>query len=372
MIIGVPKEIKEHEYRVGLTPGGSLALTRDGHRVLVENQAGLASGFSNQAYQDSGADIIDSAAEVFSQAELLVKVKEPQATECHRLTGKHLLFTYLHLAADPAQTRLLLESDATCIAYETVTNDQGQLPLLKPMSEIAGKMSIQSGAHALEKAQGGAGVLLGGASGAKAAEVLILGGGIVGTNAAAIALGMGADVTILDKQLSPQLTQFQQKHPQQLHIAVCSPQQLESRLAGTDLIIGAALVTGAQAPKLIHRDMLSLIKQGSVLVDVAIDQGGCFETSHPTTYQHPTFNVEGIIHHCVANMPSAVPRTATLALTHATLPHILSLANRGCSQALHHDPHLMNGLNIQHGHVTHPAVANSLGYPYSKPTIKDS
>jgi alanine dehydrogenase len=370
MIIGIPKEIKQHEYRVGLTPLGTQTLTRSGHQVLIEHNAGIATGFIDQDYQKAGADIIDSAQEVFHQAELLVKVKEPQPTECRMLNEKHLLFTYLHLAADPVQARLLLESEATCIAYETVTNTQGQLPLLKPMSEIAGKISIQSGAHALEKTQGGSGVLLGGATGADAAEVLILGGGIVGTNAATIALGMGAHVSILDKHLSSQLTHFQHTHPDQLHIDLCSQENLEKQLKKADLIVGAALVTGAQAPKLLTHEMLPRIKRGSVLVDVAIDQGGCFETSHATTYDKPTFEIDGIIHHCVANMPSAVPRTATLALTHATLPHILSIATHGFHQALHNDPHLMHGLNIQHGHITHQAVAQSLGYPYTHPAIK--
>ncbi len=365
MIIGIPKEIKVREYRVGLTPDGTRRLLDAGHQVLVENSAGAGVGFSDAHYQQAGASIVGSAAEIFETAELIVKVKEPQPAECKMLSPGQVLFTYLHLAADPTQTQLLLDSGATCIAYETITDEAGRLPLLKPMSEIAGRMSIQAGAHHLEKTQGGSGVLLSGATGVAPAQVLVIGGGVVGTNAAEVALGMGADVCILDRVPdAPHLVKMQQQFGERLTVILSTPEHIEQQLASADLVIGAVLVTGAQAPKLVTREMLKLMKPGSVLADVAIDQGGCFATSKVTTHDQPTYVVDGIIHYCVGNMPGAVARTATLALTQATLPYIEALANQGWQQAAEQDAHLKNGINIHQGQITHPAVAQSLGYPY--------
>ncbi|MBT5783958.1 MAG: alanine dehydrogenase [Candidatus Thioglobus sp.] len=364
MIIGIPQEIKTHEYRVSLTPLGAKALIDLGHEVLIQSNAGAEVGFSDQDYQMAGSSIVSSAESVFSQADMIVKVKEPQANECKLLNKNQILFTYLHLAADPQQTDLLLKSAATCIAYETITDDNGRLPLLQPMSEIAGRMSIQSGAHHLEKTQGGSGVLLSGATGVENAKVLVLGGGVVGMNAAKVALGMGSQVTILNRSLSKRLVKFQQKFPDKLSIDLSNQSNIEHQLKTADLVIGAALVAGASAPKLISRNMLKLIKKGSVLVDVSIDQGGCFETSTVTTHDKPTYVVDGIIHYCVGNMPGAVAQTATLALTNATLPYILNIANKGYQQALLDDQNLMNGLNIHHSKVTHQAVADSLGHQY--------
>jgi len=365
MIIGVPKEIKTHEYRVGLTPIGAKTLIASGHQIIVQSCAGEAIGFTDQQYQQIGATIIDSADEVFDQAQMIVKVKEPQPNECKMLSKGQSIFTYLHLAADPEQTQLLIESGAICIAYETVTDDEGRLPLLKPMSEIAGRMSIQSGAHHLENTQGGSGVLLSGATGVDSSQVLVLGGGVVGMNAAKVALGMGADVTILNRSISERLVKFQKKHSSQLTIDLSSQVNIEQHLSSADLVIGAVLVTGAKAPKLITRDMLKLMKKGSILVDVSIDQGGCFETSTVTTHDKPTYVVDGIIHYCVGNMPGAVAQTATLALTNATLPYVLELANKGAQQAIFDNSNLLNGLNIFQGKVTHQAVAESLDYQYS-------
>ncbi len=365
MIIGIPKEIKIHEYRVGLTPHGAKLLVEAGHQVIIETLAGDAIGFSDQNYQVVGANIVKSAKAIFNQAEMIIKVKEPQPKECKLLNKNQILFTYLHLAADPKQTELLLESGATCIAYETITDDNGRLPLLQPMSEIAGRMSIQSGAHHLEKTQGGSGVLLSGATGVDLAQVLVLGGGVVGMNAAKVALGMGADVTILNRSISERLVKFQKKHPLQLSIGLSTQANIEQHLSSADLVIGAVLVAGASAPKLITRDMLKLMKKGSVLVDVSIDQGGCFETSIVTTHDKPTYVVDGIIHYCVGNMPGAVAQTATLALTNATLPYVIELANRGAQQAIFDNSNLLNGLNIFQGKVTHQAVAESLDYQYS-------
>ena len=365
MIIGIPKEIKMHEYRVGLTPQGAKILTKSGHKVIVETHAGDAIGFSDQDYQNSGADIVQQAGDVFEQSELVVKVKEPQEVECRMLSKGQTLFTYLHLAADPTQTELLLASGATCIAYETITDDNGRLPLLQPMSEIAGRMSIQSGAHHLENTQGGSGVLLSGAFGVGSAQVLVLGGGVVGTNAAKVALGMGADVTILNRSISERLTSFQQQHGAQLTVNLSSQANIEQQLKTADLVIGAALIAGASAPKLITRDMLKLMKKGSVLVDVSIDQGGCFETSKMTTHNKPTYVIDDIIHYCVGNMPGAVSQTATLALTNATLPYVIEFADKGIQKALLGNSNLGNGLNIYQGKVTHKAVAESLGYQHS-------
>jgi alanine dehydrogenase len=355
MIIGIPKEIKIHEYRIGLTPHGAKLLVEAGHQVIVETLAGDAIGFSDQNYQTAGANIVNSAKSVFDQAEMIIKVKEPQPNECKLLNKNQILFTYLHLAADPKQTELLLESGATCIAYETITDNNNRLPLLQPMSEIAGRMSIQSGAHHLEKTQGGSGVLLSGATGVESAQVLVLGGGVVGMNAAKVALGMGADVTILNRSISERLIKFQKKHSSQLSIDLSTQVNIEQHLSSTDLVIGAVLVAGASAPKLITRDMLKLMKKGSVLVDVSIDQGGCFETSKVTTHDKPTYVVDDIIHYCVGNMPGAVAQTATLALTNATLPYITDIANKGWQQAL----------KDNQGKIIHQAVAESLNYQHN-------
>jgi alanine dehydrogenase len=365
MIIGIPKEIKIHEYRIGLTPHGAKLLVEAGHQVIVETDAGSAIGFSDQNYQTAGANIVNSAKSVFDQAEMIIKVKEPQPNECKLLNKNQILFTYLHLAADPKQTGLLLESGATCIAYETITDNNNRLPLLQPMSEIAGRMSIQSGAHHLEKTQGGSGVLLSGATGVESAQVLVLGGGVVGINAAKVALGMGADVTILNRSISERLIKFQKKHSSQLSIDLSTQVNIEQHLSSTDLVIGAVLVAGASAPKLITRDMLKLMKKGSVLVDVSIDQGGCFETSKVTTHDKPTYVVDDIIHYCVGNMPGAVAQTATLALTNATLPYITDIANKGWQQALKDNQNLLNGLNIHQGKIIHQAVAESLNYHHN-------
>ncbi len=369
MIIGIPKEIKAHEYRVGLTPQGTKTLVKAGHQVIVQTGAGNGVSFSDNDYQQAGANIANSAESVFTQADMIIKVKEPQPKECKLLNKNQVLFTYLHLAADPKQAELLLASGATCIAYETITDGSGHLPLLQPMSEIAGRMSVQSGAHHLEKTQGGSGVLLSGATGVEAAQVLVLGGGVVGMNAAKVALGMGAQVTILNRSLSKRLEDFQQIYGSQLTVDLSSQATIEQRLKTADLVVGAALVTGASAPKLITRDMLKLIKKGSVLVDVSIDQGGCFETSKVTTHDKPTYVVDGIIHYCVGNMPGAVAQTATLALTNATLPYIRKLASQGYKKAMQEDINLLNGLNIFQGKVTHHAVAESLGYQYSSITF---
>lgn len=364
MIVGVPKEIKTHEYRVGLTPNGAKALINQGHQVLIETLAGDAIGFSNTHYQNVGAKIVQNSKDIFEKSDLIIKVKEPQTIECQMLNKGQVLFTYLHLAADPKQTELLLNSDATCIAYETITDDNGRLPLLKPMSEVAGRMSVQSGAHHLEKTQGGSGVLLSGATGVEPAQVLVLGGGVVGMNAAEVAMGMGAKVTLLDLHLSNRLKEFQRGFIEKLSLNLSNEKNIKQALKNADLVIGAALVTGAKAPKLITKDMLKLMKKGSVLVDVSIDQGGCFETSKMTTHDEPTYVVDGVIHYCVGNMPGAVAQTATIALTDVTLPYVIDLANNGWIDAMKKDKNLYNGLNIHQGKVTHQAVADSLGYPY--------
>lgn len=366
MLIGVPREIKNHEYRVGLTPAGVRELVAHGHQVMVQRDAGAGIGLGNEMYTASGASIADSAADIFSRAEMIIKVKEPQPGECKMLRRDQTLFTYLHLAPDPEQTRLLVESGATCIAYETVTDSQGGLPLLTPMSEVAGRMAVQEGAHCLEKAQGGSGVLLGGVPGVIPGHVSVIGGGVVGLNAARIAVGMGANVTILDRSLQ-RLKQIDDMYGDRLDTLYSSADAIEQQLKLADLVIGAVLVPGAAAPKLVTRGMLKLMKPGSVLVDVAIDQGGCFETSHATTHQSPTYIIDGIIHYCVANMPGGVARTSTFALTNATLPFALALADKGVTQALRDDPHLLNGLNVCRGMVTHEAVARDLGYAYAPP-----
>ncbi|MEO7252426.1 MAG: alanine dehydrogenase [Arenimonas sp.] len=363
MLIGVPKEIKNHEYRIGLTPAGARELVANGHQVIVQRDGGKSIGLTNEMYQKAGAQIVDGAEEIFARADMIIKVKEPQPNECKMLRRGQILYTYLHLAPDPDQTKALIASGCTAIAYETVTDRNGGLPLLAPMSEVAGRMSIQAGAHALEKAQGGSGVLLGGVPGVKPAEVLVIGGGVVGINAARMAMGMNAHVTILDRSLN-RLKELDELYGDRLTTIYSNHDAIEERLPDADLVIGAVLVPGAAAPKLISREQLKLMRPGSVLVDVAIDQGGCFETSKATTHQNPTYEVEGIIHYCVANMPGGVARTSTFALTNATLPFAVQLANKGYKQALLDDPHLMNGLNVHEGKVTYEAVARDLGYPF--------
>ena len=366
MLIGIPKEIKNNEYRIGITPAGVRELISHGHSVMVQRDGGTAIGLLNEQYVAAGATLIDTPEEIFATAEMIIKVKEPQPEECKMLRPGQLLFTYLHLAPDPEQTRLLLESGCTAIAYETVTDAQGGLPLLAPMSEVAGRMAIQAGAHALEKAQGGMGVLLGGVPGVAPAKVTVIGGGVVGLNAARMAMGLGADVTILDRSL-PRLKTLDEQFGPRLKTLYSSVESIEQALVQSDLVIGAVLIPGAAAPKLVTREMLTKMKNGSVLVDVAIDQGGCFETSRATTHQDPIYEVEGIIHYCVANMPGGVARTSTFALTNATLPFAVALANKGYKQALLDDPHLRNGLNVHQRNITCDAVAKALGYDYLPP-----
>ncbi|MDD9891706.1 MAG: alanine dehydrogenase [Gammaproteobacteria bacterium] len=366
MFIGVPKEVKTLEFRVGLTPTGVAELVQQNHRVLIESKAGKACSFSDQQYREAGAEIVDTAAEIFHRAEFIVKVKEPQASECKMLQKDQTLFAYLHLAPDPEQTRLLIESNATCIAYETVTDEVGSLPLLTPMSEVAGRMAAQAGAHCLEKAQGGAGILMGGVPGIAPARVLIIGGGVVGINAARSAMGMGARVTIADRSIK-RLQELDRLYGDKLNTLYSTKESITQLLPETDLVIGAVLIPGAAAPKLISRDMLKKMRPGSVLVDVAIDQGGCFETSMPTTHANPCYEIDGIVHYCVANMPGGVPRTSTMALTNATLPYVLKLAKQGPVRAMLDDEHLLNGLNIHQGMVTNEAVAKTLGYNFIEP-----
>ena len=359
MRIGVPKEIKVHEYRVGLLPAGVRELTQRGHRVLVETQAGAGIGYDDAAYLKAGAEIAPDAETIFAESELIVKVKEPQPVECRRLKPDQILFTYLHLAPDPEQARLLCASGATAIAYETVTDTRGRLPLLAPMSEIAGRMSVQVGAVALQKSTGGSGVLLGGVPGVLPGKVVVLGGGVVGLNAARMAMGLGGDVTILDKSLA-RLAEIDTQFGPALKTAYATSDAVAASVETADLVIGAVLVTGAAAPKLVTRAMLSTMRPGSVLVDVSIDQGGCFETSKPTTHADPTYMVDGIVHYCVANMPGGVARSSTQALTNATLPYVLALADKGL-RALTEDTGFAAGLNVQRGRIAHPAVAAALG-----------
>ncbi|HYD38444.1 MAG TPA: alanine dehydrogenase [Allosphingosinicella sp.] len=363
MRVGVPKEIKNHEYRVGLTPGSVAELVGAGHEVIVETKAGLGIDFDDQAYVDAGARIADDAAATFREADMIVKVKEPQASEIALLEPRHLLFTYLHLAPDRPQTEGLMKSGATCIAYETVTAADGSLPLLKPMSEVAGRMSIQVGAHYLEKEQGGRGVLLGGVPGVAPARVAILGGGVAGVNAAQMAVGMRADVTIYDIP-NARLAELDMFFGSQIKTAYSSRAAIAHAVSKCELVIGAVLVPGAAAPKLVTRDMLKTMKRGSVLVDIAIDQGGCFETSRATTHDNPVYEVDGIIHYCVANMPGAVARTSAFALNNATLPFVLKLAALGADEAMRRDPHLANGLNVSGGKIRHRAVAEALNLAF--------
>ncbi len=366
MLVGVPKEIKDHEYRVGLTPGSVRELLRYGREVMVETGAGAGIGMSDADYRQAGAVVVDSAEEVFARSDMLVKVKEPQAGECRMLREGQLLFTYLHLAPDPEQARRLLESGVIAIAYETVTGPGNTLPLLAPMSEVAGRLSIQAGAHCLEKAQGGAGVLLGGVPGVAPARVLVIGGGVVGDNAAAMAKGMGADVTILDQSL-PRLRQLDAEYAGRVKCVYSTAETIEEYAVQADMVVGAVLIPGAAAPKLLGRALIGRMKPGAVAVDVAIDQGGCFETSKATTHQAPTYVVDEVVHYCVANMPGAVPRTSTLALNNATLPFTLALAIKGHQQALLEDAALAKGLNVYRGRITCAAVAEELGYDYQPP-----
>src|SRR5918998_630700 len=362
MRVGVPKEIKVHEYRVGLTPPSVAELVAAGHEVIVETKAGTGIDFEDQAYVDAGARIAGNAAETFAAADMIVKVKEPQAQEIALLEARHLLFTYLHLAPDPDQAHGLMKSGATCIAYETVTARNGSLPLLKPMSEVAGRMSVQVGAHYLEKEQGGRGVLLGGVPGVAPARVAILGGGVAGVNAAQMAVGMRADVTIYDIS-NERLGELDMFFGSQIKTAYASRSAIADAVEECELVIGAVLVPGAAAPKLVTRDMLKTMKRGSVLVDIAIDQGGCFETSHATTHADPVYEVDGVIHYCVANMPGAVARTSAFALNNVTLPFALKLAHLGAEAAMAADPHLAAGLNVSNGRIRHRAVADALDLP---------
>lgn len=364
MIIGLPKEIKDNEYRVGLTPAGARALTDAGHRVLVEQDAGEGSGFEDSLFHRAGATIIESADDVWAQAEMIVKVKEPIAPEIPRMREGQLLFTYLHLAPDNELTEQLLKRKVTGVAYETITDRRGTLPLLTPMSEVAGRMAIQVGAHYLEKMSGGRGILLGGVPGVPAARVVIIGGGVVGTNAAKIAVGMGAHVTIIDNNLD-RLRELDDIFLSKIATLASSAYMIHDAVSQADLIIGAVLVPGAAAPRLVTRNMLTDVTDGAVIVDVAVDQGGCVETTHPTTHSDPTYYVEGVLHYCVANMPGAVPRTSTFALTNATLPYALKLANSGFKVAVMSDPGLAAGVNTYAGKLTYGAVALSQGREFT-------
>ncbi len=363
MRVGVPKEIKTLEFRVGMTPAGVHELVDDGHDVVVEKNAGAGIGVTDADYVEAGATVLAEAEEVFASSDLIVKVKEPQLPECAMLRDDQVLFTYLHLAADPEQTRALVESGTTAIAYETVTADDGSLPLLTPMSEVAGRLSIQAGAYSLQKANGGMGKLLGGVPGVKPARVLIIGGGVSGANAADMAIGLGAEVTILDRSL-PRLRELDDIWGGRVHTVYSTKHAIRELAPQSDLIIGAVLIAGAAAPKLVKATTVKEMAAGSVMVDISIDQGGCFETSRPTTHAEPTYIVDDVVHYCVTNMPGAVPRTSTYALTNATLPFVKALANLGWKEALTRDPHLANGLNVHAGHVNHEAVAHDLGYEY--------
>ncbi len=363
MLIGVPKEIKDQEYRVGLVPASVRELTHGGHQVVVEHNAGHPIGLDDDDYRRVGADVVDSAEEVFARADMIVKVKEPQRIERNMLREGQILFTYLHLAADAEQTRDLVDSGATAIAYETVTDEAGRLPLLAPMSEVAGRMSIQAGAHCLEKAQGGRGVLIGGVPGVPSGDVVILGGGVVGTNAARMAMGMEARVTVLDKSVR-RLAELDMQFGPMLNTIFATVEALERYIDQADLVVGAVLVPGAETPRLISRDMVKSMRRGSVIVDVSVDQGGIAETSKPTTHTEPTYIVDEVVHYCVSNMPGAVARTSTFALNNATLPYVLELANKGWKQALAGDEGFAAGLNVHAGQVTHPAVAQDLDYEH--------
>jgi len=363
MLIGIPKEIKIHEYRVGAIPASVRELVAHGHQVLVQQGAGAGIGLSDEVYRAAGAEIVATPQQMFERAEMIIKVKEPQPDECRMLREGQLLFTYLHLAPDPIQTELLLASGVTAVAYETVREADGTLPLLTPMSEVAGRMATQAGAMCLEKSQGGSGILIGGVPGVKPANVVVIGGGVVGTNALRMAIGLEADVSVLDRSI-PRLTELDLQFGGRLDTIYSNQETLEEHVRSADLVIGAVLIPGAAAPKLVTREMLKRMRPGSVLVDVAIDQGGCFETSRPTTHADPTYIVDDIVHYCVANMPGAVAHTSTYALNNATLPYALELADKGFPKALADDPRLLEGLNVHRGHVTYEAVASSLDYDY--------
>ena len=366
MKVGVPKEIKVLEYRVGMIPSGVKELVNEGHEVFVETNAGMGIGMTDQDYIDAGATILSTPEEVFDISELIIKVKEPQLNECEMLKTGQVLFTYLHLAADPEQAAALVKSGVTAIAYETVTADNGSLPLLTPMSAVAGRLSIQAGAYALQKANGGRGVLLGGVPGVKAGQVLIIGGGVSGAHAAEMAVGLGAQVTILDLS-SDRLNKLSNKFGDKVSTRVSSKELINELVIESDLVIGAVLVAGAAAPKLVTKEHVKQMRPGSVMVDISIDQGGCFETSKPTTHAEPTYIVDDVVHYCVTNMPGAVPRTSAFALTNETLPFIKSLANRGWQSALKNDQLLKNGLNVHEGSINFEAVADELGYSYKSP-----
>ncbi|GAB4353323.1 MAG: alanine dehydrogenase [Gammaproteobacteria bacterium] len=366
MLIGVPKEIKTHEYRVGLVPASVRELVHHGHRVIVETGAGAGIGMDDSRYEAAGAEVVASAEEVFERAEMVVKVKEPQPAEYARLREGQVLFTYLHLAPDPEQAEGLQASGCTAIAYETVTDEHGHLPLLSPMSEVAGRMSIQAGAHCLEKEQGGSGILLGGVAGVAGARIVVLGGGVVGTNALRMAIGMEGHVTVLDKNIE-RLRELDSQFGAQLNTIFATRDSLEEYVHSADLVIGAVLVPGGAAPHLVTREMVRAMRPGSVIVDVSIDQGGCCETSRPTTHADPTYVEEGVVHYCVANMPGAVPRTSAFALNNATLPFVAQLADLGPREALLSNEHLLNGLNVHRGRITHRAVAEALGADYVPP-----
>jgi alanine dehydrogenase len=363
MLIGVPKEVKNHEYRVGLVPASVREHVHHGHQVIIETQAGAGIGCGDEDYRRAGATVVDSAEEVFAKAEMVVKVKEPQPAEYAQLREGQVLFTYLHLAPDLPQTKGLMDSGCIAIAYETVTGAGGGLPLLTPMSEVAGRMSIQVGAHCLEKEQGGSGMLLGGVPGVAAARVVIIGGGVSGTNAARMAMGMEAHVTVIDRSLR-RLNELDMQFGPTLNTIYSTVDSIETHVVGADLVVGAVLVPGAAAPKLVTREMVRQMRPGSVMVDIAIDQGGCFETSRGTTHADPTYLVDDVVHYCVTNMPGAVSRTSTFALNNATLPFSLALADKGYRKALAEDPHLKAGLNVLGGQVTYQAVAEAHGLDY--------
>ncbi|MGD8710780.1 MAG: alanine dehydrogenase [Ectothiorhodospiraceae bacterium] len=366
MLVGVPKEIKNREYRVGLTPEGVHEFVAHGHEVMVETQAGEGIGKTDDDYRAAGARVAESASDVFAQAEMIIKVKEPQPEERQQLREDQILFTYLHLAPDYEQTRDLVDSGAVCIAYETVTDDHGGLPLLAPMSQVAGRLSIQAGAYCLERAHGGAGLLLGGVPGVPPAKVVVIGGGVVGENAITMAVGMGAEVIVLDRKVET-LRRLASHFGSTIKTVYSTKAALQHYVEDADLVIGAVLVTGAEAPKLVTREMIGRMRPGSVLVDVAIDQGGCFETSHATTHDDPTYVIDDVVHYCVANMPGAVPKTSTHALNNVTLPYALAIAGKGYRQALLDDRHLLQGLNVYRGKVTYRAVAEEHGYDFVDP-----
>jgi alanine dehydrogenase len=363
MIIGLPKEIKDNESRVGLTPAGGNTMCDYGHTVLVEKNAGVGSGISDDEYVGAGGKIVDSADEVWARGEMIVKVKEPVGPEYQRMREGQLLFTYLHLAPDQKLTQIMLERKVAGVAYETITNEEGHLPLLTPMSEVAGRMAVQVGAHYLQKPEGGRGVLMGGVPGVLPAKVVIIGGGVVGINSIKMAVGLGANVTVLDKNLD-RLRYLDDIFGAQIKTLMSNDYNVQESIANADLVVGAVLIPGASAPHLVKRDMLKTMHKGAVIVDVAVDQGGCIETTHPTTHSNPTYYVDDVLHYCVANMPGAVPRTSTFALTNATLPFAVKLANKGFKDAIHKDKHLKAGVNTYAGHITYEAVAESQGLAY--------